>query len=127
MDGSSKKRSKSPIGINMLNGRVYGSRVMESAKQVEKEAQKGEVFKEWGDSGLGSNSRAEEEDEDDGSGEFRFSLVSHIVAFRLEEESSKLTRLFRSSFLLCLFSLRNDLDQETTRVQTEGGTSSSGS
>ncbi|KAL7410834.1 hypothetical protein BDY24DRAFT_398635 [Mrakia frigida] len=68
MDGSSTKRSRSPIGISMLNGRVYGSRAMESAKQVERVALEGESFKEWGSQGLGSVGRAEEEDEDDGSG-----------------------------------------------------------
>ena len=55
--------------MRMINGRVYGSKGMDTMKKAEQEALRGPAFKEWGQAGLGSNARAGEEEEDDGSGE----------------------------------------------------------
>lgn len=68
---------RSPVGIKLLNGKVYGGRGREAIEKAEQEALKGEDFREWTSSGgMGSVSRSGGPDEDDGSGEFL--LSSHL-------------------------------------------------
>lgn len=101
---------RSPVGMRMINGRVYGSKGMDTIKKAEQEALKGPDFKEWGQQGLGSNSRTAAEEEEDGSGAFEFPFA----VFRDENDATD----FDPAFLL---PRRHGLGQATTRGQREEG------